>query len=129
MSVQLGTVDFYGAVAELLEGDPVWAEKGHKISYSLVFVYEPPVEGAVFLSFDEGRMTDVRDATPVDRESADFVISGSSDAWRAVCRNEMAPTVALTKQLLQVQGKMSVLLRNMAAFQCVFRAMTRVEFE
>jgi putative sterol carrier protein len=129
VTVKLGTVEFYQAMAEQLNNDPEWKEKGAKLTHSMAFVYEGPIEGTFYLDFHEGRVIEVREATPADLESADFVISGSSDSWRAVFTKEMAPAAALAKKALAVQGKMSVLLKNMAAFQYILEAMTRVDFE
>ena len=129
MTVKLGTVSFYEAMADQLNNDPEWAEKGKNLNYSMVYNFEAPLEGSFHAKFQDGKVIDVRDATPADVESADFVISGSSDVWGGIFRKEINPTVALTRGQLRVRGKMSQLLKNMAAFQYVIVAMTRVDFE
>jgi len=129
MTVKLGTVSFYEAMAEQLNNDPEWAEKGKNLNYSMVYNFEAPLEGSFHAKFADGKVLDVRDATPADIENADFVISGSSDVWGGIFKKEINPTVALTRGQLRVRGKMSQLLKNMAAFQYVIVAMTRVDFE
>ncbi|WP_019875201.1 SCP2 sterol-binding domain-containing protein [Sporichthya polymorpha] len=129
MAVKLGTVDFYQAMADALNSDPEWAEKGKNLNYRMVYNYEAPIEGSFHAKFENGKVTEVRDASPQDAEEADFVISGSSDTWAGVFKKEINPTVALTRGQLRVRGKMSQLLKNMSAFQYVIVAMTQVEFE
>jgi putative sterol carrier protein len=129
MAVKLGTVDFYQAMADALNSDPEWAEKGKNLNYRMVYNYEAPIEGSFHAKFENGKVIEVRDATPQDAEEADFVISGSSDTWAGVFKKEINPTVALTRGQLRVRGKMSQLLKNMSAFQYVIVAMTQVEFE
>lgn len=129
MTVKIGTVDFYHAMADQLNNDPEWAEKGKNLNYSMVYNFEAPIEGSFHARFADGKVIDVRDATPEDAEQADFVISGSSDTWAGVFKKEINPTIALTRGQLRVRGKMSQLLKNMSAFQYVIVAMTRVDFE
>ncbi len=129
MTVKLGSLDFYQAMADQLNNDPEWAEKGKNLTYDMVYNYEAPIEGSFFCHFESGKVTECRNASPADAEAADFVISGSSDTWGGIFKKEINPTVALTRGQLRVRGKMSQLLKNMAAFQYVIVAMTRVDFE
>ncbi|WP_226360334.1 SCP2 sterol-binding domain-containing protein [Pseudonocardia sp. ICBG1142] len=129
MTVKLGTVDFYQAMADELNNDPVWHQKGAGISMTMVYKYEAPIEGQFYCVFDDGKVTEVRDATAEDLENAQFVISGSSDVWRGLFEDKINPTVAMTRGQLRVRGKMSQLLKNMSAFQHVIAAMKRVDFE
>jgi putative sterol carrier protein len=129
MTVKLGTVDFYQAMADELNNDPVWKEKGQGISMSMVYRFEAPIEGDFYCVFDGGAVKDVRDASAEDVEKANFVISGSSDVWRGVFTDSINPTVAMTRGQLRVRGKMAQLLKNMSAFQYVITAMKRVDFE
>ncbi|GAB3077911.1 SCP2 sterol-binding domain-containing protein [Nocardioides zeae] len=129
MAVKLGTVEFYQAMADELNNDPEWKEKGKNLSYTMVYKYEAPIEGEFFTVFDQGKVTEVRHAEPQDVEKADFVISGSSDVWRGCFDGSINPTVAMTRGQLRVRGKMSQLLKNMSAFQHVITAMSRIDFE
>jgi putative sterol carrier protein len=129
MAVKFGTLDFYKAMGDELNNDPEWAEKGKNLTYTMVYNYEAPIEGSFYVQFDQGRVTEVRDASAADSEAANFVISGSSDVWRGIFEKKINPTVALTRGQLRVRGKMAQLLKNMSAFQHVIVAMTRVDFE
>lgn len=129
MPVKFGTVEFYQAMADALNADPEWFEKGgDKITYDMVYNYEAPVEGSFFCRYDHGKVTEVRAATPDDVEHADFVISGSSDVWKGVFDGSINPTVAMTRGQLRVRGKMAQLLKNMKAFQYVITVMSRIEY-
>jgi putative sterol carrier protein len=129
MPVQFGTVDFYQAMADQLNSDPAWTEKGKKLSYSMVYDYGPPVDKLFYVVFDEGRVTQVREAADGDRDSADFVVSGPPDIWRGVFEKRLNPTAVLTRGQMKVKGKMTTLLKNMDAFSYVIDAMTKVDFE
>lgn len=127
--VKFGTVEFYEAMGDMLNNDPEWAEVGKKLSYSMVYVYGAPLQREFYVTFDEGRVTEVREAGDGDTDTADFVVSGAPDVWRGVFEKAINPTAALTTGKLKVKGKMTTLLRNMSAFSYVVDSMTKVEFE
>jgi putative sterol carrier protein len=127
MAVEFGTVKVYEEMADLLNNDPEWSEKGKAITYSMTYDYGPPVSKAFFVRFDEGKIVDVRELPSPDAEPADFVISGAPDVWRGVLDGSLNPTAALTKGQLRVKGKMTTLLKHMNAFSYVIDAMTKIE--
>ncbi|WP_020661470.1 SCP2 sterol-binding domain-containing protein [Amycolatopsis benzoatilytica] len=129
MTVKLGSVEFYEAMADALNNDPEWAEKGKNIDFDMAYKYEAPVEGQFFVSFDKGRVTEVRVASQEDLDKADFLISGSSDTWRGCFDGSINPTVAMTRGKLRVRGKMAQMLKNMPAFMYIQQTMGKVEFE
>ncbi|MFC3778470.1 SCP2 sterol-binding domain-containing protein [Mycolicibacterium holsaticum] len=129
MTVKFGTLSFYEVMAEQLNNDLEWKDIGKNLSYAMVYNYEAPLEGSFYTKFDNGEVVEVREASPVDIENADFVISGSSDVWKDCFTDAINPTVAMTRGKLRVRGKMTQLLKNMAAFQYVITAMKRVDFE
>ncbi|MBZ5735317.1 SCP2 sterol-binding domain-containing protein [Nocardioides sp. TRM66260-LWL] len=129
MTVKLGTVEFYEAMADALNNDPVWAEKGKKIDFDMAYKYEAPQEGQFFVSFEQGKVVEVRDATQADLDGADFLISGSSDVWRGCFDGSINPTVAMTRGQLRVRGKMAQMLKNMPAFMYIQETMGKVDFE
>lgn len=129
MTVKLGTVEFYEAMAEALNNDPEWAEKGKAIDFNMAYRYEAPVEGQFYVSFDKGRVVAVRNASQEDLDSADFCISGSSDVWRGCFDGSINPTVAMTRGKLRVRGKMAQMLKNMPAFTYIQKTMAEIEFE
>ena len=129
MAVKLGTVEFYQAMADALNADEVWAEKGKKIDFDMAYKYEAPIEGQFFVSFDQGKVVAVRDASQEDLDKADFLISGSSDVWRGCFDGSINPTVAMTRGKLRVRGKMAQMLKNMPAFMYIQETMGKIEFE
>ncbi|GAB3141442.1 hypothetical protein GCM10027258_24080 [Amycolatopsis stemonae] len=129
MTVKLGSVEFYEAMADALNNDPEWAEKGKNIDFDMAYKYEAPVEGQFFVSFDKGKVVDVRVASQEDLDKADFLISGSSDVWRGCFDGSINPTVAMTRGKLRVRGKMAQMLKNMPAFMYIQQTMAEVEFE
>jgi len=129
MTVKLGSVEFYEAMADALNNDPEWAEKGKNIDFDMAYRYEAPVEGQFFVSFDKGRVVAVRVASQEDLDKADFVISGSSDVWRGCFDGSINPTVAMTRGKLRVRGKMAQMLKNMPAFMYIQETMGKIDFE
>jgi hypothetical protein len=128
-TVQFGSLEFYEAMAEALNADPVWLEKGAGITYTMLYRYGPPQEGDFWIVFDHGKVTDVRMGDEKDVEAADFVISGPSDVWRSVFEGNTNPTVALARGHIKVKGEAKLLVKNMGAFKYVIEAMGRVPFE
>ena len=122
-----GTIEVYEEMAKLLNSDPVWAEKGKAISYSMIYVYGPPVDKNFFVQFEEGQMTEVREVPSAEAEPADFVLTGATEVWRGVLDKSLNPTAALTRGQLKVKGKMTTLLKHMNAFSYVIDAMTKIE--
>lgn len=129
MAVKLGTVEFYEAMADALNNDPVWAAKGKNIDFDMAYKYEAPIEGQFFVSFDQGKVVSVRNASQEDLDGADFLISGSSDVWRGCFDGSINPTVAMTRGKLRVRGKMAQMLKNMPAFMYIQETMGKIEFE
>ena len=122
-----GTVSLYEAMAERLNGDPEWAEKGNEITYTMIYEYQPPVAKAFFVSFDHGKVMEVSELSSPDERGADFVISGKPDMWKSVLRSETKPTVAIATGKLKVKGKQTTLLKHMAAFSHILKVMTELD--
>lgn len=129
MAVKLGTVEFHEAMADALNNDPVWTEKGKNLDFDMAYKYEAPIEGQFFVSFDKGKVVEVRNASQEDLDKADFMISGSSDVWRGCFDGSLNPTVAMTRGKLRVRGKMAQMLKNMPAFMYIQETMGKIEFE
>lgn len=125
--MEFGSIDVYNVMAEKLNDDPEWLELGRKITYSMIYVYGPPLDKAFFVRFEAGKVTDVRELSAPDAEAADFVITGSPDVWRGVVRGELNPTTAMAKGHLKVQGKTTTLLRNMNAFSRIINILKEIE--
>jgi hypothetical protein len=126
-AVEFGTVAVYEAMADLLNDDPVWAEKGQGINYSMIFAYGPPVEKTFFLRFADAKVLDVKELPSADAEPADFVLTAAPDVWRGIFEQTINPTNALVKGQIKVKGKIAALLRHMTAFSYIIDAMTKIE--
>lgn len=117
----------YEAMAELLNNDPAWAEKGKSIDYSMIFDYGPPVAKTFFLRFADGKVFDVKELETPDAEKADFILSAAPEVWRGIFDQSINPTNALVKGQIKVKGKIAALLRHMTAFSYIIDAMTKIE--
>lgn len=128
-SIEFGTVAVYQAMAERLNNDPEWLELGQKITYSMTYVYGPPIEKNFFVRFEAGKVTDVRELPSPDAEPADFVITGPAEVWRGVVRGELSPTTVMAKGQLKVQGKTTTLLRHMNAFSRIINVLKELDIQ
>ena len=126
-SVEFGTVAVYEAMADLLNNDPAWAEKGKSINYSMVFDYGSPVGKSFFVRFADGKVFDVKELPGSDAEPADFKLSAAPDVWRGIFDQTINPTNALVKGQIKVKGKIAALLRHMTAFSYIIEAMAKIE--
>jgi hypothetical protein len=122
-----GTLSLYQAMADALNNDALWAEKGANITASMVYSFLPPIGKLFYLNYDHGKITEVAELISEDERPADYVISGSPDAWRAVFKKELKPTTAMATGKLKVQGKQTYLLRNMSAFSYILEVMTGLD--
>ena len=128
MAVEFGTVGFYQAMAETLNEDPVWAQKGGHLHYNMVYRYGPPLDRDFWMTFKEGKVLNVHESSAAEAETADFIISGDTDVWRSIFVGELNPTVAMARGKVKIQGKASELVKNMGAFKYVLDAMGKVDF-
>ena len=122
-----GTLSLYQAMADALNSDPAWAEKGASITASMIYNYLPPIGKLFYLNFDGGKITEVAELASVDEKQSDYVITGSPDAWRAMFKKELKPTTAMATGKLKVKGKQTYLLKNMAAFSYILEVMTGLD--
>lgn len=125
--IVFGTLEFYEAMANALNNDPVWLEKGAALKATMIYHYGPPVDKYFYLNFAEGKVTDVAELTSAEERPAEYVISGSGDAWKAVLRKEVKPATAMATGKLKVKGKQTYLLKNMSAFTHVLDVMTTLD--
>jgi hypothetical protein len=127
VAVEFGTVKVFEEMANLLNNDPEWAEKGKAITYTMIYDYGPPVSKAFFVRFEQGNITEVRELPSAEGETADFVIAGAPEVWRGVFDKSINPTAAMTRGQLKVKGKMTTLLKHMGAFGYIIDSMTKIE--
>ena len=126
--VQFATIGFYEAMADMLNVDPVWAEKSAGIQMSMVYAYEGAQPGSWYMEFDSGKVNNVRDASAEDLESADYVISGPSEVWRSVFQGEKSPAVAMARGLIKIKGDAKALVKNLGTFKYVLDAMGKIPY-
>jgi putative sterol carrier protein len=96
--------------------DAEWNEKAKKLSSTMHYVYGPPLDRAIRLVFDEGRVAEVEAIEVDDPRPADVALSASGETWRAISDHELKPTLAMATGKMKIKGKQTVLLKNMAAF-------------
>lgn len=125
--IVFGTLGFYEAMANALNNDPVWLEKGAALKATMIYQYGAPVDKFFYLNFAEGKVTDVTELVSAEERPAEYVVSGSADAWKAVLRKEIKPATAMATGKLKVKGKQTYLLKNMAAFTYVLDVMTTLD--
>lgn len=128
MAVEFGTVGFYEAMADQLNADPVWAEKGAKLEYDLIFRYGAPLDRDFWMSLKDGKVFNVHQSTPEEADLAPFIISAEPDVWRSIFAGELNPTIAMARGKAKVQGNTSELMRNMAAFKHILDVMATIDY-
>jgi putative sterol carrier protein len=126
--VKFATVGFYEAMAEMLNNDPVWAEKSADLKMSMVYSYGEPQPGDFHLMLDGGKVREVRNADASDLENADYVISGPSDIWREVFEGKKSPAVAMAKGSIKIKGDAKALVKNLGTFKYILDAMGKIPF-
>lgn len=128
MAVEFGTVGFYEAMADQLNDDPLWAERGAKLEYDLVFRYGAPLDRDFWMSLKAGKVLNVHQSTPEEAASAPFIISAEPDVWRSIFAGEVNPTVAMARGKVKVQGNTHELMKHMAAFKHILEVMAKVDY-
>lgn len=122
-----GTLGFYEAMANALNNDPEWPEKGKALKAKMVYAYGAPINKNFYMIFDEGKVSDVTEVESPEDSPAEFVVSGSADSWKAVLRKEVKPATAMATGKLKVKGKQTYLLKNMNAFTYILDVMTQLD--
>lgn len=115
-------------MADQLNADPVWAEKGANLEYDLIFRYGAPLDRDFWMSLKDGKVFNVHQSTPEEAEHAPFIIGAEPDVWRSIFAGEVNPTIAMARGKVKVQGSTSELMRHMAAFKHIIDTMAGIEF-
>lgn len=125
-----GTVDFYQAMADALNDDPEWPEKGGHLDFAMIYIYGEPIDKVFYVKFEEGgKVGDVAELASPDERDAEFVISGPATVWKDVLSKSVKPTTALATGKLKVKGKQTVLLKNMSSFTHILDVMSNLDPE
>ena len=122
-----GTLSLYEAMAEALNDNPAWVDKGANITASMIYSFLPPIGRLFFLNFDHGKITEVAELASEEERPSDYLISGSPEAWKAVFQKELKPATAIATGKLKVRGKQTYLLKNMGAFSYILEVMTNLD--
>lgn len=121
-----GTRELYDALAEALNDDPKWLEKAAVLNYTMTHVYTAPLNKTFTFRFEAGKLLDVE-----DRDSpapADFVLTATPEIWqRMLVDQSITPQVAMVTRKVQVDGKLSVLLKNISVFNYLLAVLIGLE--
>ncbi|HEX3796972.1 MAG TPA: SCP2 sterol-binding domain-containing protein [Acidimicrobiales bacterium] len=122
-----GTIGFFEALANLLNGDETWRKMATPITYSMVYIFVDSVDRVFFLNFDKGEISEVVELAGRGQREADFTISATSATWKAVITKEMSPMSAMSSAQLQMDGNRATLLRHMKKFSYMIDMLTRLD--
>ncbi|MCX2934418.1 SCP2 sterol-binding domain-containing protein [Mycobacterium sp. CVI_P3] len=122
-----GTLGFYVAMAEALNADPEWAERGKALEATMIYAYGEPINRYFYMRFEGGKVYDVTELSSLEERAAQFVVSGTGESWRAVMQKEVKPATAMATGKLKVKGKQTYLLKNMGAFTRILDVMTSLD--
>ncbi|PXY25477.1 hypothetical protein [Prauserella flavalba] len=124
-----GTRELYDALAETLNGDPVWRKKAGKMTFGMTHVYTGELPLVVRMNFTEGVMSDVTVFDDVaDVPSSEFVLSGDSKNWeRMLMTGELSVNIALVSKQISVKGKMGPLMKNIPQFNYIIAKLIELE--
>ena len=87
----------------------------------------PGAPAAVFLDLWHGECRQARPASGSDLETADYLLSGSTEVWRQVLAGQVEPIFGLmTGKLKLARGSLASLTPYMAASKELVAAATRV---
>jgi putative sterol carrier protein len=121
-------LDYWKKVEEIANGDEEFEIKSRGFIASFTFnVTEGSDVPAVFLKFDDGKVTDVRELA--EGEKTDFTLEGPYEIWTQVNKGEIEGANAIMARQLQFKGNMSAIIRYSKAFLRLFQVMQQVPVE
>ena len=121
-----GTREVYDALAEALNDDPKWLAKATMLNYTMTHVYTEPVNKTFTFRFEGGKLLDVRE---VDGPApADFVLTATPEIWeRMLVEQSITPQIAMVTRKVQVDGKLSTLLKHISVFNYLLAVLIGLE--
>ncbi|MET8249143.1 hypothetical protein ABZV31_35120 [Streptomyces sp. NPDC005202] len=124
-----GTRELYDALAETLNGDPVWRKKARKMTFGMTHVYTGKLPLVVRMNFTEGVMSDVTVYDSVaDAPNSEFVLTGNSENWeRMLVTGELSVNIALVSKQISVKGKMGPMMKNIPQFNYIIAKLIELE--
>jgi putative sterol carrier protein len=121
-------LDYWLKVEEIANGDEEFEIKSRGFIASFTFnVTEGSDVPAVYVKFDNGKVTEVRELA--EGERTDFTLEGPYDVWTQVNKNEIEGANAIMTRQLQFKGNMSAIIRYSKAFLRLFQVMQQVPVE
>ncbi len=121
-------LDYWKKVKEIANGDEEFEIKSRGFIASFTFnVTEGSDVPAVFVKFDDGKVTEVRELT--EGEKTDFTLEGPYEIWTQVNKGEIEGANAIMTRQLQFKGNMSSIIRYSKAFLRLFQVMQQVPIE
>lgn len=122
-----GTPDFFELLQGLMEEDAVWQAKASGLTVSMVYLYGPPMNRAMFVRFEAGKLVEYEAVSPADPPASEITISANGAVWKAIVDQELKPTLAMATGKVKVKGKQTLLLKNMAAFGRLMELQTTLD--
>lgn len=121
-----GTREVYDALAEALNDDPKWLAKATMLNYTMTHVYTEPVNKTFTFRFEGGKLLDVQE---VDGPApADFVLTATPEVWeRMLVEQSITPQIAMVTRKVQVDGKLSTLLKHISVFNYLLAVLIGLE--
>jgi putative sterol carrier protein len=121
-------LDYWKKVEEIANGDEEFEIKSRGFIASFTFnVTEGSDVPAVYVKFDDGKVTEVRELA--EGEKTDFTLEGPYEIWTQVNKGEIEGANAIMTRQLQFKGNMSSIIRYSKAFLRLFEVMQQVPVE
>jgi putative sterol carrier protein len=123
--VQFLSLEYWEKVEEIANGDEEFGIKARAFIASFTFrVTDREDLPAIYVKFDDGRVTEVRSLAAEER--TDFTLEGPYEIWTQVNRGEMEGANAIMTRMLMFKGNMSAIIRYSKAFLRLFEVMQQV---
>ena len=121
-------LDYWKKVEEIANGDEEFEIKSRGFIASFTFnVTEGSDVPPVYVKFDDGKVTEVRELA--EGERTDFTLEGPYEIWTQVNKGEIEGANAIMTRQLQFKGNMSSIIRYSKAFLRLFEVMQQVPVE
>ena len=121
-------LDYWSRVEKIANGDEEFGIKARAFIASFTFrVTDKEDLPAVYMKFDDGKVTDVRELAAEER--TDFTLEGPYEIWTQVNKGEMEGANAIMTRMLMFKGNMSAIIRYSKAFLRLFEVMQQVPVE
>jgi putative sterol carrier protein len=123
------SLDFYKKVQEMANSDAQFLDgaKGFTATFTFKVADKPTELPPVFMRFDNGTITEVRETQPA--EKTDFSLEGDYSTWEGVNKGEIDGATAIMTRQMRLYGSMGAIMKFGKAFQRLLQLMTAVPVE